>query len=96
MDGPLLRLLPGDGATALDVGAHGGGEVVELGSVFGGKVGGFERVGFEVEEFPGLGGGVFDELPGAAAHGPAGLAHITEVALTADPEMITIEGGLAA
>ena len=88
--------MPGDGTTALDVGAHTGGKFVEFRAVGGGEVGGFEGIFFEVEEFPGLHGGIFDELPGPSAHGPAGLAHVAEISFAADPEEVALEGGLAA
>lgn len=92
--GRLLALLPGNGAPALDVGPHSDRQFLELRLIFRGQVGGFERVAFEIEKLPGLHRGVFDELPRATAHGPAGPAHIAEVSFAADPEEITLEGGL--
>lgn len=88
--------MPGDGAAALDLGAHGGGELAKfLGFLFG-EVGCFEGVGLEVKEFPWGVGSVFDELPGAAAHGPGGVAHVAEVALAAGEEGVALEGSLGA
>lgn len=79
----------------MDTGPHGGSQFVKLRAVGGGEISRFEGINFEVKKFPGLHGGVFDEFPRAAAHGPAGLAHITEVSFAADPKEVTCESGLA-
>lgn len=92
----LFGVLPGNSSAALNVGAHSGGKFAKLCGILLGKVGGLERVGFEVEKFPGFHGGIFHELPRAASHRPAGLAHVAEVAFATHPEEITIEGCLLA
>lgn len=90
----LISLLPGDGSSTLDMGPHSACQFTELRPIFEGQICGFEGVAFEIEELPGLHWGVFDELPRTAAHGPAGLAHVAEIAFASDPEEITLEGGL--
>ena len=88
--------LPGDGATALNLGAHGGGEFAEFLGLLFGEVGGFEGVVFEVEEFPGSVGSIFEKLPGSAAEGPRGVAHVALVSFAAGEEVVALEGRLSA
>ena len=90
----FFRALPGDGATALDLGAHRLGEFVEFLGILFAKVGGLKRIVVEVIEFPWSVGDVLEELPGPASHGPRRVAHVFVIALAPGKEDVAFEGFL--